>query len=180
MTEKRLNLTIKGVATPMVIRYRLRSWRNTLVIKQLNIENPIWLIGYSRKDNTATADTNAPTWYIDLAVLHEMICCGNCYTDAINRLTDFNIADDQHRCAETERFILSIAGQHRAAYIKARIQMFELILDKRLNRAKEEQIRETLAMLRAEADTNNDADATNATASTNANASTANNATQHA
>ncbi len=177
MTEKRLNLTIKGVVTPMVIRYRLRSWRNTLVIKQLNIENPIWLIGFSRKDNTATADTNAPTWYIDLAVLHEMICCGNCYTDVINRLTDFNIADDQHRCAETERFILSIAGQHRAAYIKARIQMFELILDKRLNRAKEEQIRETLAMLRAEADTNNDADAT---ASTNANASTANNATQHA
>ncbi len=160
MTEKRLNLIIKGVATPMVIRYRLRSWSSTLVIKQLNIENPLWLVSYSHKDNTATADTNAPTWYINLAVLHEMICCGDCYTDVINRLTDFNIADDQHRCAETERFILSIAGQYRTAYIKARIQMFELILDKRLNLAKEKQIRETLAMLRSEAES----DAVNAVA----------------
>ena len=148
MTEKRLNLNIRGVNVPMTIRFRIRNWRYTLEMEQLKIKDPTWLVQYDKGEQVATVDAEAPSWYIDLAVLHDTICCGGLYIDDINRLTDFHIANDNHRYANTERFIIAIAGKHRREYIDARIRAYSLMLEKKLNPARESEMREALSLLK--------------------------------
>ena len=91
--------------------------------------DPTYLIRYDEEKDIAIVDTNAPQWYKELAALHETICCGGKYEDLVPGLT--SVAPEE-RCSRIERFVLLNAGENRQAYILARIDMFRMLLDKKL------------------------------------------------
>ena len=68
---------------------------------------------------------DAPSWYVDLVCLHEEICIGGRYDDILD------LPSGDFRRKGVEEFILSIAGEHREEYIRARIDMYEQLLEKK-------------------------------------------------
>ena len=150
MVEKRMHIVFNGITYEPKIRFRVKDWKSSLVMEQLQIKDPTWLVQYDKHRNCATVDKDAPTWYIELATLHEMICVGGLYEDIVNKALRNGIEEGIHRCESVERFILKIAGIHRQDYIEARIKMFELILEKHLNPTMEAEMRNTLDMLKSE------------------------------
>lgn len=152
MIERRLFVTLKGEEVSMPIRYQINDWRKPLsAVHRLGIDIP-WLVIFDQRKSAVLVSNEAPFWYIPLAVLHETIYHGNFYVDIIEQMTDgqIKIVDGIHRCVNVERFILSIADKHRTDYIVARIKLFETILESKYRPIPEEQMFETLEMLRQE------------------------------
>lgn len=147
MVAKRLNLEINGEIYPVNIRYRLKDYSNSIVLKKLEIDDPKWLVQYDRHAVAAVLDASAPTWYIELAALHELICVGGYYHDLVEKIVNGGVVEGDRHCESVERFILEVSGKHRAEYIAARIEMLDLILQKGLNRPLEPQLMHTLAFL---------------------------------
>lgn len=114
-----MHVNIDGKGMTLEVRFETCNWGDDVAVKQLGLEHTKWLVAYSEKGKFAFVDTFAPEWYINLAALHEMICMGDYYQDLVPGLDD-----SDHRCEAVERFILSIAGEHREDYIRARHAMF--------------------------------------------------------
>lgn len=150
MVEKRMHIIFNGISYEVAIRYRIKDWKSSIVMEQLGIKDPTWLMQYDKHCNCATVDKDAPNWYIKLATLHEMICVGHLYGDIVSEIMQEDIQEGAHHCESVERFILKIADEHRQEYIEARIKMFELILEKRLNPTMQDEVKNTLAMLISE------------------------------
>ena len=119
-----MHVNIDGEDVTLEVRYKTCPWGHDVAVKQLGLEHTKWLVAYSEKGKIAIVDTFAPEWYINLAALHEMICMGDYYQDLVPGLDD-----SVHRCEAVERFILSIAGEHRADYIRARRSMFGDVME---------------------------------------------------
>ncbi|MBO4855352.1 hypothetical protein J5500_03040 [Candidatus Saccharibacteria bacterium] len=119
VVKREMHVNIDGKEMTLEVRFETRNWGSDVAVKQLGLKHTKWLVAYSEKGKFALVDTLAPTWYINLAALHEMICMGDYYQDLIPGLDD-----SDHRCEAVERFILSITGEHRADYIRARHAMF--------------------------------------------------------
>ena len=97
MVEKRMHIVFNGITYEPKIRFRVKDWKSSLVMEQLQIKDPTWLVQYDKHRNCATVDKDAPTWYIELATLHEMICVGGLYEDIVNKALRNGIEEGIHR-----------------------------------------------------------------------------------
>ena len=102
----------------MKIVFNLIDWPNTESFKASGLQDENWHTEYDARSNYHCAVVNwmAPTWYIELASLFEQIYEGREYEQFIPELRN-----DISRCGMVEKFIVSIAGEHRDDYINARI-----------------------------------------------------------
>ena len=141
MIIKRLHIGTKTVQ----IKYRPRDWMKLPFVRERNLTGITkWLVSYDSMGKFTYVSEDAPSWYVDLACLHEEICIGGRCEDAL-----FFPSDDS-RCKSVEEFILGIAGEHREEYIRARIDMYEQILEKKgYAPGMDASMRRTLDMLKA-------------------------------
>ncbi len=110
----------------MQIKYRPRDWTKSQLVRECNLTDIAkWLVFYDFMDKFTYVSEDAPSWYVDLACLHEEICIGGRYDDILK------LPSSDFRRKGVEEFILSIAGEHREEYIRARIEMYEQLLEKK-------------------------------------------------
>ena len=130
MVEKRFQVKMRGVVIPFKLRYKIVDWHNRFEMNELGITNPTYFVQYSAANDVATVDNHAPNWYIDLATLAAHIFFTDKYDKDINRVSNREITKSGSRCADVERFVISLCGERLAkSYIKARIAMYEDILN---------------------------------------------------
>ena len=141
MITKRLNIGTETVQ----IKYRPRDWMKLPFVRERNLTGITkWLVSYDFMGKFTYVSEDAPSWYVDLACLHEEICIGGRYDDILD------LPPGDSRCRGVEEFILSIAGEHREEYIRARIDMYEQLLEKKgYAPGMDTRMRCTLAMLKA-------------------------------
>lgn len=94
-------------------------------------ENRKWLVYYAT-DGRVFLDETSPKWYRRIASLSEEICMAEKYPELME---EYSWADNDHFDAAVEAMIIDrfTSSQTRKNYIEARIQMFTLIRDTRLN-----------------------------------------------
>ena len=124
MITRKLNLNINGESKEVEIRFNLRDWANDEYAKYYNIKHTKWLTHYDPIANCTLVDFFAPTWYIELACIFKEIYLLGMYEELVPGL----IEDDEFRFEQVERFIISIAGEHREDYIRARHAMYNDLL----------------------------------------------------
>lgn len=108
------------------IKYRPRDWTESPLVRERNLTGIAkWLVSYDFMGKFTYVSEDAPSWYVDLACLHEEICIGGRYDGILY------FPSDDTRCKSVEEFILGIAGEHREEYIRARIEMYEQLLKKK-------------------------------------------------
>lgn len=125
MVTRSLNLMINGKEERVKIVFNLIDWPNTESFKASGLQDENWHTEYDTRSDYRCAVVNwmAPTWYIELASLFELIYEGREYEEFIPELRN-----DSFRCSMVEKFIVSIAGEHRDDYINARITMYDDII----------------------------------------------------
>ena len=122
MIIKRLNIGTEEV----LIKYHPRDWTKSPLVRERNLTGIAkWLVSYDFMGKFTYVSEDAPSWYVDLACLHEEICIGGRYDDILD------LPPGDFRRKGVEEFILSIAGEHREEYIRARIDMYEQLLEKK-------------------------------------------------
>ncbi len=122
MITKRLNIGTEEV----LIKYHPCDWMKLPFVRERNLTGIAkWLVSYDFMDKFTYVSKDAPSWYVDLACLHEEICISGQYDDILN------LPSGDFRRKGVEEFILSIAGEHRGEYIRARIEMYEQLLEKK-------------------------------------------------
>lgn len=141
MIIKRLNIGTEEV----LIKYHPCDWTKSPFVKERNLASiSKWIVNYDMMNKYTYVSKDAPSWYVDLACLHEEICIGGRYDDILD------LPPGDSRCRGVEEFILSIAGEHREEYIRARIDMYEQLLEKKgYAPGMDIRMRCTLAMLKA-------------------------------
>jgi hypothetical protein len=94
-------------------------------------ENRKWL-GYYATDGRVFLNETSPKWYRRLASLSEEVCMAEKYPELME---GYSWADNDHFDAAVEAMIIDkfTSRQTRKNYIEARIQMFTLIRDTKLN-----------------------------------------------
>ncbi len=94
-------------------------------------EDQKWLVYYATDGRVFLSD-DSPKWYRKLASLSEEVCMAEKYPEL---LEGYSWADNDHFDAAVEAMIIDrfTSSQTRKNYIKARIQMFTLIRNTRLN-----------------------------------------------
>jgi len=123
VVKREMHVNVDGEDKVITVQFATRDWASMEAVKLLGLEHPQWLVAYDKEQGCALIDWMAPLWYMELASLHEMICVGGCYQDLVPDLDD-----SDHHCEAVELFILSIAGEHREEYIRARHAMFNDVL----------------------------------------------------
>lgn len=109
--------------------------------KQYGADSLVW---FSTGDiDKVIVDEQASDSYAKFASIHECICQGRCKHLA-PKVTNPNM-----RCGEIDKMIVSAMPEpERRPYIEKRIEMFETLLDKHLNRPLEPLFRESLKILK--------------------------------
>lgn len=94
-------------------------------------EHQKWLVYYAA-DGRVFLSEDSPKWYRKLASLSEEVCMAEKYPEL---LEGYSWADKDHFDAVVEAMIIDrfTSGRTRKNYIEARIQMFTLIRDAKLN-----------------------------------------------
>ena len=122
MITKRLNIGKKEIQ----IKYHPCDWTESPFVKERNLTSiSRWIVNYDMMNKCTYVSKDAPSWYVDLACLYEEICIGGLYDEILN------LPPGDSRCRRVEEFILCIAGEHREEYIRARIDMYEQLLEKK-------------------------------------------------
>ena len=122
MIIKRLNIGTEEA----LIKYHPCDWTKSPFVKERNLTSiSKWIVNYDMMNKYTYVSKDAPSWYVDLVCLHEEICIGGRYDDILD------LPSGDFRRKGVEEFILSIAGEHREEYIRARIDMYEQLLEKK-------------------------------------------------
>lgn len=110
--------------------------------KQYGADSLVW---FSTGDtHKVIVDERASDSYAKYASIHECICQGRCKHLA-PKVTNPNM-----RCGEIDKMIVSTMPEpERQPYIEKRIEMFETLLDKHLNRPLEPLFCESLKILKS-------------------------------
>lgn len=111
-----------GVKT-IHLEYETMCFRDDPALRSRGAENHpavVYLARYNK--GKVYVDERAPKWYQELAVLHEIICCGRQHED-LCELSESLIK----RCANVEELVLMNAGEHAKRYIFERKRMLEFI-----------------------------------------------------
>ncbi len=125
MITKRLHIQHDGIDISVKVRYSLVDWSSLQVFELLGLEHPIWFTQYDAHKQAALVDVDSPNWYTDLAALSEHLYADPDFADLTS-----DIRDDEHRYADIERYVVSVAGGKREDYIEARLTTFRDILNK--------------------------------------------------
>lgn len=95
-----------------------------LIEAKLNTDRIVpFLAMYDAERRIAIVDERAPVWYKELAVLHEMMCCGRQFEQLLG-----SIPNPTLRCREIERLVTDNAREYRNEYCIIRTRMFDFIL----------------------------------------------------
>ena len=73
MITQRLHFMENGNQKTMIVRYRIKDFKNSFIFKKLGIDDPRWYVEYNRYDKSSLFDSSAPTWYVRLAAIFENI-----------------------------------------------------------------------------------------------------------
>ena len=124
MVTRSLNIIVDNKEIQVKIIFNTVEWPATESFKAYGLKEENWHTEYDGNYRCAVINWLAPTWYIDLASLFELIYEGHEYQELIPELED-----DIFRCGVVEKFIVGIAGEHREDYINARIKMYDDIIE---------------------------------------------------
>ena len=109
-------------------------------VKQYGVDSLVWFS--SGETDMIIVDEQVSDSYAKYASIHECICQGKC-----KHLAPM-VADPNVRCGEIDKIIVEAMPEfERKPYIEKRIEMFETLLDKHLNRLLEPMFRESLKIL---------------------------------
>ena len=125
MVTRSLHIMVNNEEKEVKIVFNLIDWEGTEKFQLSGLKEANWYTEYDEEERYRCAVVNwmAPTWYIELASLFEMIYTGHEYQELIPGLRN-----DMYRCCTVEKFILGIAGDRLDDYIDARIRMYDDII----------------------------------------------------
>ena len=123
MVTRSLNIIVDKKEIQVKIIFNTVEWPATESFKAYGLQEENWHTEYDSNYRCAVVNWLAPTWYIELASLFELIYEGREYEEFVPELRN-----DIFRCSMVEKFIVSIAGEHREDYINARIKMYDDII----------------------------------------------------
>lgn len=129
MITQRLHFMENGNEKTMIIRYRIKDFKNSFIFKKLGIDDPRWYVEYNRYDKSSLFDSSAPTWYVRLAAIFENIYWDHDYVGIVRHES---ITEEYYR-ADIERYVYGIAEKFAPSYKKARIEFYEMTLKLGLN-----------------------------------------------
>lgn len=124
MISKRLHIHQDYLDITVKIYYYLADWSKIMMFGLTGLQEPAWYTQFDSHKEAAIIDRNAPIWYAELAALGEHLYAFPNFGDLCH-----DIRKDEHRSADVDRFIASIAGEKREAYIEARLTTYRDIVN---------------------------------------------------